>query len=146
MLEYKSMNIIKYLFDWRYRYFRDKLKAVKCSFEDIQFKKFKTLEIREEVRQEYTLQKTRLEVLENQIKSQKEIPTMEKGEIARLDDEKERTDKKIEQLKEQVATLDTEVHGSRPTEQYRDGLQGLDQTLDAYRELQKMILNYMKTL
>jgi len=140
------MNFIKYCTRWRYRYFWGKLTGVKKHLEDYKFKKYKTQEIREEVRQNYTLQQTRLEVLNGQIKEQKENPTMEKGEIARLDDEKIRMEDDIKKLREQIKALDLEVLGSKPTSEYREGVTGIDQTLDAFRELEKMLKNYLATL
>lgn len=140
------MNIIRHIFSWRYRYFKGKLLGIKKQLEDYKFKKFKIQEIREEVRQDYTLQQTKLEVIISQIAEQKEKPTMEKSEIARLDDDKVRIEEDIKKLKGQIQDLDLEVSGSKPTSEHQDGIVGIDQTLDGFRELEKMVKNYMKNL
>lgn len=113
---------------------------------DLEFKRFKTAEIREEIRQEYDNSRSRLSILEAQIASQKEKPTMEKGEIARLDDQKTLLERDIERFKQQMKGLDLEIQGSKPTPEYQDGVQGISQQLDALRELVGMIKDYIKTI
>jgi len=140
------MNIIKYISNWKYRYFLKKLRGVESMIEDFQFKRFKTREIREEMRQEYDNLKAKLSVLETQIKTQKEKPTMEKGEIARLDDSKVLLDRDIERYANQMKALDLEVEGSKPTAEYHDGVQGINDQLDALRELYQMLQDYIKKL
>ena len=87
-----------------------------------------------------------MSILEAQIKAQKEKPTMEAGEIARLDDQKVLLERDIERFKEQMKGLDLEVHGSKPTAEYHDGVQGVKQQLEALRELVGMLKDYLKTL
>ena len=110
--------------------------------EDLSFKRFKTREIREEIRVEYDNLKSKLSILETQIKAQKDSPTMEKGEIARLDDQKVLLDRDIERYLKQMKGLDLEVEGSRPTAEYPDGVQGINQQLDSLRELIGMLEDY----
>lgn len=114
--------------------------------EDLLFKRFKTLEIREDVREEYDNLKARKTALELQIKSEKETPTMEQGEIARLDDKLVLLNRDIERSEAQLKGMDLDVYGSKPTNEYPDGVQGINQQLDALRELEKMIKDYIKTL
>ena len=134
----------KYIFNWKYRYFQKKLGGVYKMIADLEFKRFKTLEIREEIRQEYDQNKARMEVLDTQIKQQKEKPTMEQGEINRLDDKKVLLDIEIKNHLDQMKSLDLDVNGSRSTSDYPDGVQGINQQLDALRELIGMIKNYIK--
>ena len=140
------MKIQKFLFNWKYRYFLKKKRGVEAMIEDLCFKRFKILEIREEIRQEYDNLKSKLFVLEPQINSQKEKPTMEKGEIARLDDQKVLLDRDIERLLGQMKSLDLEVIGSKPTEEYRDGVQGINAQIDSLQELKGMLKSYTKGL
>ena len=91
------MNIMKYLTSWKYRHFIKKVYGVDKTIEDYTFKRFKLMELREEIRQELTLNNSRLEVLQNTIKAQKDKPTMEKGEIARMDDDEVRLKNKVEE-------------------------------------------------
>ena len=134
------------LFNWKYRYFKSKLRGVEKLIADLEFKRFKTREIREEIRQEYDNLKSKLSVLEAQIKSQKEKPTLEVGEIARLYDQKVLLDRDIERLLAQMKGLDLEVEGSKVTQEYPDGVQGVNQQLDALRELVGMLKSYVKDL
>ena len=113
---------------------------------DLLFKKAKTQSIREEIRVEYDNMRSKLATLENQIKTQKEHPTMEAGDIARLDDQKVLLDKDIERLLGQMKGLDLEVEGSGKTNEYPDGVQGLNQQIDALRELQIMLKSYIKQI
>ncbi len=134
------------MFNKQKKYFERKLDGVQKMIWDLEFKRFKTLEIREEVRQEYDSVRSKLSVLETQIKAQKETPTMEKGEIARLDDTKVLFDKDIEKLKEQMKGLDIEVDGSKKTNEFPEGYQGITQQLEALRELQVMLKDYIKNI
>lgn len=113
---------------------------------DFEFKRFKTREIREEVRQEYDSLRSKLSILEEQIKSQKETLTMEAGEVARLDDKKVLFERDIERVKQQMISLDVEVEGSKPTVELPEGHQGINQQLDALHELHGMLLDYSKRI
>lgn len=139
------MNVLKYISSWKYRYFLKKLDGVNKMYEDMLFKRFKTLEIREEIRQEYSMQQTRLEVIETQIKAQKDKPTMTEEETKTLNEQKTLVENDINRFREQMKSLDIEVQGSKPTEEYHEGIQGINQQLDALRELQGMVKGYLKT-
>lgn len=169
------MNIIKWVFNSKYRYFRKKLKGVRCTVLDLEFKKFKTREIREEIRLEYDNQKSKLSVVETQIKGQKksdaicEIHNQEKGkepvlkahgkctceyidnhidvnEIERLYDQKELLNRDIDRFLEQIKRLDVEVEGSKRTSEYPDGYNGVVQQVESLKELESMIIDYAKSL
>lgn len=127
-------------------YFKKKLDGVQCMIWDLEFKRAKTQMIREEIRMEYDNLKSKLSVLEGEIKTEKENPKMEKGEAARLDDRKVLIDRDIERFIGQMKGLDLEVNGSKPTEEYRDGVQGINQQLDSLRELQGMLKSYIDAL
>lgn len=114
--------------------------------EDLKFKRFKTQEIREEIRQEYDNLKSKLSVLDAQIESQKSHPTMKKDEVARLDDKKVLIEKDLKRFEEQMEGLDLEISGSKPTAEYQNGVQGIGDQLDALRELSSMLRSYMKDL
>lgn len=133
-----------FIFNKKKNYFKRKLDGVQKMIWDFEFKRFKTLEIREEMRAEFENAKSRLAVLEAKIKSEKENPTMEAGDIARLDDEKIRLDKEIEGHKEGMRALDLEVDGSRKTNEFPEGYTGITQQLDGLRELQGMLRSYIK--
>jgi len=113
---------------------------------DSQFKRFKTLEIREDVRQEYDKSKARLEITETQVKSQKENSTMEAGDVAKLEDQIVMVKRDIERYESQLKAMDLDVFGSKPTNEFPDGISGINDQLDSLRELQIMIKEYIKSL
>lgn len=139
-------RLFKWLFSWKYRHFSSKIRGVEKMIEDLIFKRAKTQSIREDVRVEFDNLKSKLSTLEGQIASQKEKPSMEAGDIARLDDQKNLLDRDIERLLGQMKGLDLEVVGSKPTSDYPDGVQGINQQLDALRELQIMLKSYIKEI
>ena len=128
------------------KYFKGKLDGVQRMIWDLEFKRAKTQMIREEIRQTYDNLKSRLHILEEDIKKQKETPTMEKGDIARLDDQKVLLERDITRYEAQMKGLDLEVNGSKQTAEYPDGVQGINDQLDALRELKGMLGEYIQKL
>jgi hypothetical protein len=138
------MSIINYLTNWKYRYFVNKLRGVKKMILDLEFKRFKTREIREEVRQEYDNTKSRLAVLENQVGSEKEKPSLAKDEFKRLEDQQVVMTRDAERYQAQMKHLDVEIEGSPETNEYPDGIQGINSQLESLHELEGMVKDYLK--
>jgi len=136
------MNLIKHLTDWRYRYFNNKMKGVRCMILDLEFKRFKTREIREEVRQTYDNGKAKLQSLEMTIKEAK----MPQGDLERLKDEVVRINRDNERYAAQIKAMDVDVEGSVETNDYPDGVSGINQQLESLRELEGMLKDYQKGL
>lgn len=118
---------------------------------DLEFKRFKTREIREEVRQTYDQQKAKLLSIETTITNERAKPDsyankMAEGDIARLDDEVVRLKNDIERYAAQIKQIDVDVDGSRETNEYPNGVAGISQQLDSLRELEGMIREYIKEL
>ena len=109
---------------------------------DLEFKRFKTREIREEVRQTYDNQKSRQFSLKEQLNNKE----LKKEELANIKDEIERLDVQLKRYEEQMKGLDLEVEGSKPTNELPDGHDGINQTLDSLRELQQMIKDYLRSI
>ena|SRR3990167_2063172 len=131
------------------RYFKKKLHAVQCAIYDLEFKRFKTLEIREGIRKEYDQLRSRLEILSTQIKAESEPGRMkekDKDNFGRLEDQKVLLEKDVEKMQKQMAGLDIEVHGSKPTSEIPEGHNGQIQQLDGLRELVSMIREYIKVI
>lgn len=135
------MNIIKYITNWKYRYFLKKLDGVKKMIADFEFKRFKTEEIREDVRNEYDALKARLQALETQEKQ-----PLKKEELAKLKDQKALTERDLKRYEDQMKGLDLEINGSKKTNEYPEGVNGIVHQLDALRELQEMLKEYIKEL
>ena len=134
------------MFNQQKKYFKQKLYGVQRMIWDSQFKRFKTLEIREDVRQEYDKSKARLEITETQVKSQKENSTMEAGDVAKLEDQIVMVKRDIKRYESQLKAMDLDVFGSKPTNEFPDGISGINDQLDSLRELQIMIKEYIKSL
>ena len=157
------------MFNWKRRYFKNKLRGVEKTICDLEFKRFKTREIREEVRQEYDHAKAGIAALEAQIRAQKANPDqvcpkhsptpgkegpceceykgpLSKDEVERLYDKIELLNRDSGRYLEQMKGLDLEVSGSGPTEEYPEGIQGINQQLEALRELKAMIKDYQRQL
>ncbi|MEK7180258.1 MAG: hypothetical protein AAB706_02180 [Patescibacteria group bacterium] len=138
--------MIKFLFNWKYRHFKTKIRSVERTIEDLNFKRFKIAEIREEVRKEYDNLKAKLAATEQEIKKQAENLTAPKEEVARLEDQKivltRDTERKLAQLKE----FDLEISGCKPNQDYQDGRQGINDQLGALQELKQMLIEYVKEI
>ena len=146
------MKIIKYLTDWKYRYFSRKLRGVQSMIVDLEFKRFKTSEIREEVRQTYDQHKAKLLSIETTITHEREksktgdVKAMPDGDIARLDDEVARLKQEIQRYEAQINAMDVDVNGANPTSENPEGFAGINQQLDSLRELEGMVRDYIKNL
>lgn len=134
------------MFNKQKAYFKNKLDGVQKMIWDLEFKRSKTQMIREEVRQEYDKSRAKLDILQTQIKAQKETPTMEEGEIKRLDDQEVFLKRDVERYEAQIKMLDLDVQGTKPTNEYPDGVTGINHQIDSLRELQVMLKEYIKQI
>lgn len=134
------------IFNKQKRYFKRKNEGVQSMIWDLEFKRSKSQMIREEVRQEYDKNKAKLDVLQSQIKAQKDKPSMEEGDVKRLDDNEVLLKRDIERYEAQMKQIDLDIAGSQPTNEYPDGVSGINDQLDSLRELQQMIKEYIRTL
>lgn len=134
------------IFNPEYRHLK---KAVKDAYKVIwetKYKRYASLLQREKERRNYDNLQSRMAVLDTQIVSQKEKPTMEEGDIKRLDDDKVRLQAEIDKVKERMKALDLEVSGSPATVEYPEGLAGLDHRIDAWHERIAVLKKYLKDL
>ena len=134
------------LFNNEKSYFKRKQEAVQKMIWDMEFKRFIVLRDREQIRQEYDGLKSKLHILDSQITSQKENPTMEKGDIARLDDQKVLLERDIQRTEESLAGKDAEVNGLPKSADYPDGVTGINDQLEALHVLYATIPQYLKIL
>lgn len=116
---------------------------------DLEFKRFKTAEIREEVRQAYDNSKAKLVSLETSISMERQKPKdsvsrMAEGDIARLDDEVVRVKQEIERYQAQMVAMDNDINGANPSSENHEGVIGINQNLDSLRELAGMLKEYIK--
>ena len=137
------------MFNQQKKYFRKKLHSVQCSIYDMQFKLFKTKEIREETRHEYDLLKSKREqlILRIKLESEKKYDDpskLNKDEFARLEDQKTILDRDIKRKEE---------GSDDPNLQNMVSLRSLDmdilaeqEQLGALQSLKVMIKDYIKKL
>lgn len=132
------------MFNKEKRYFKKKLWGVQCMIWDLEFKRFKTLYVREQIRQEYDNLRSKLEILKTQINAEKDKSTTD--EFKRLEDQEAVFNRDIERKVEQMKQLDMEVNGASASADLPEGHQGLNQTMEALRELMEVTKMYIKEL
>lgn len=125
-------------------HFKQKRGGVEKMIWDLEFKIFKTREIREDVRKEYDQAKSRLSILQEQIDNWP--PDKDEGDKKVLEDKLVLLKRDIERFEAQLKSLDLEVEGSVPTKDYPDGVQGIKHQIDSLRELKLMLRDWIKDL
>lgn len=130
----------------KYKYFTKKLEGVKYAILDLEFKRFKTLEIKEDIRKEYDNCKAQIQLHTEKYKAEQKIGKLNKDEMARIDDSKVKAEAERDRLLEQIKGLEREVSGAKPSNEEPNGYDGIEQTIDSLRELQEMLFDYMKKL
>ncbi len=113
---------------------------------DLEFKGFKTKEIRENVRVTYDDLKMKVNLLTTQIEMEEKEPTMPEGDAARLKDQKVLHERDMGRYLDQLKAMDLDIQGSAPSSEYPDGVSGIVQQLESLQELKVMIKDYIKTL
>lgn len=68
-LKYANIN---YMFNKQKDYFKNKLRGIQAMIWDLEFKRYKTFYVREQIRQEYDNCRSRMEILKTQISSEAE--------------------------------------------------------------------------
>lgn len=130
--------------DSKKAHFKNKLLGTYRLIWDLEFKVFKTKEIREGIRQEYDNMSSRIASLEDQIKN---WPSdKDQGEKARLEDQKVIAARDRDRFQHQMASLDAEVHGLKPSNENPNGMVGILEQIDSLRELAGMLKDHIKTL
>ena len=140
------------------KYFKKKLHGVQCMIWVTEFKKEKTIALRESVRQEYDGATAKLQVLETQIKSLPEDQTKWTDEQKRILDQKTLLVRDIEGVrngdgtvarlgyKDHMKDLDLEIYGSPKTNEFPDGVNGMTQQIEGLHELKGILKKFIKTL
>lgn len=121
------------------RHFLKKIAGVEKTIWDLEFKREKTLMIREDIRVEYDHLQSRQDALEKELEKKKpENATKE------IEDQKEKIKLDTERMLKQMVDLDIEVNGCGITVEFPEGHQGINQTLDSLRELLQMLKDYIR--
>lgn len=128
------------------KYFKNSIKVALRNIWGLEFRRFKALELREEIRGAYDTTKAKLLAVEGDIAKQKVNPTMEEGEIKKLDDKKVLIEKEIAGYETQLKNIDIMIYGSKQTAEMPEGFVGLNQELDLNRESIESIKKYLKNI
>jgi hypothetical protein len=125
-------------------HFKQKLEGVQKMVWDLEFKKFKTREVRESIRQEYDFMLARADSFKKQIA---EWPKdKDEGERKRLEDQLVLVERDAERLLAQIKSLDIEIEGAKKSNEYPDGVTGIVQNVDSLVELQGMLRDWIRKL
>lgn len=125
-------------------FFKAKLKQTRQTIWDLEFKIFKTREIREEIRQQYDQMLSRIDNLKGQIANWP--ADADPAEKARIADQQALAERDAERFVRQMQMLDAEVDGLKPTVDHPNGQIGISEQVDSVREVSSMITDYVKTL
>ncbi len=128
------------------QYFKDRLKGVDSMIWDLEFKRFKTQEIREDVRKVYAEAKSRLHKTEEDLKIAQEKGLKKDEGLGALEDQKVLLDRDISRYEAQLKQLDLDVEGSKKTAEFPDGVSGINDQLDSLREVKAMLADWIKGL
>lgn len=123
-------------------HFKQKLNGVKKMIYDLEFKIYKTREIREDVRKEYDMMLSRIQGIDEKIKDWKGEEAERKG----IEDQRVLAQRDAERFKAQMKQLDEEVEGAKPTNENPEGVLGVVQQIDSMRELEQMLKDHIKSL
>lgn len=134
------------MFNKKKKYFNRKLEGVQKTIWDFEFKREKTLMLREEVRKEFDGSQAKLDIISRQISSLPQDKSKWLDEQKQLEDKKVLLERDIERLKDQMKGLDLDVSGSKPTNDFPEGIEGINQQLDALRELQVMVKDFISKI
>ena len=125
-------------------HFKQKLDGTEKMIWDLEFKVFKTREVREDVRQEYDYMIQRIGNLKNQFEN---FPaTGDLAEKARITDQIILAERDRDRFLEQIKMIDLEIEGSKPTAELPDGASGIVNQIESLRELLTMLKDWIKKL
>lgn len=124
------------------KHFQQKLEGVQKMIWDLEFKSFKTREIREDIRKEYDTAKSRIDSFIKQI----ETWTGDEAERKGVEDKKVRCERDVIRFEAQMKQLDEEVNGAKPSAENHDGVNGIVQQIDSLRELVEMLKDHIKSI
>lgn len=126
----------------QYDHFKRRLDGTRGMIWDLQFKVFKTREIREDIRKEYDMMQSRIAGLDKQITEFPKDGNVD--ELKRLQDQKVLAERDSNRFVAQMKQLDVEVEGAKPSAENPNGADGIVQQIDSLRELESMLKSYLK--
>ena len=146
------------MFDKEKKYFKIKSEAVQRMIWDLEFKRFKVSVARERTRHTLDGANAKLQIIETKISSLPPDQSSWTDEQKRILDEKTLLVQDIDGLrngdgsvarmgyKDMLKDMDLEIHGSGKTQEFPDGVNGIAQQIEALRDLQSVLRQYLKQL
>lgn len=125
-------------------HFKQKLEGTLKMIWDLEFKKFKTKEIREDIRQEYDSLKSRVETMRQQIEAWPKGQNVD--ERKRIEDQKVLAERDISRFESQMKGLDVQISGEKATNESPEGIIGITEQMDSLRELAEMLRDHIKQI
>lgn len=137
--------------NWRKKYFLSKIRGVDHLILDLEFKRFKMQEVREEIRDTYDARKAQILSIQERIKLENDKKSddktkMSEGDIKRLEDDIVRSEADRDRFLNQIKGIDLQLDGAKPSPENPEGAQGMEEQLEALRELKDMLRDYMQRL
>ena len=124
------------------KHFTRKANGVEKMIWDLEFKAFKSRELREDTRKRYESMKSRVYSKQTEIENFKG----KDEDKARLIDEKTRAENEVKKLEIELNAIDAQLNGSKPTNENPDGVLGINEEIDSYAGLLAMLRDWRKTL
>ena len=128
------------------QYFKGLIDQAQTTIWEEEFKRYASSELREEVRQEYDNHKSKLSIIEAQIKGLPEDRIQWTDEQKRFEDTKVILDRDIARATDRMEKLDININGCSPTNDYPEGIEGINRRIDALHARVEMLKDYIKTL
>ena len=126
------------------QHFKQKVTGVNKMIWDLEFKRFKTAEIREGVRKEYDNLKSRLFSTEEQVKN---FPKDgDKAVLAGMEDQVVILKRDVTRKEDTLKALDAEIDGIKVSKENPDGQIGITENIDSLHELMSMVKDWLKRI
>lgn len=135
------MNILKYISNWKYRFFKKKIRQVECAIADLEFKLFKVRELREERRKQRDRTVEAIDAIQAKLLN----PANTKEDTESMNTQLTEQTAYQKYLTGQIDALDMEINGVKATEDKQE-YNGVIQQIDAARELLAMYKEYADRL
>lgn len=126
------------------KFFKEKIKSVKCKLWDQEFALYKQKENREEMRMDYDNKKAHILLLEDKYKKAKKEGKLNKDDLARIDDDKVRGEAALKDIEGYMKEADIGMYGCKPCPEHPEGFNGQQQLIEGLRSLLEMYNEYLK--
>ncbi len=132
------MKLIKYVTDWKYRFFKKKIRMVEMSIAELEFKIAKSRQVREGVRQDRDRAKEAMNQIQAGLASAPNKKEQMEKELAAFTDN-------VSRYEAQMLMVDKQINGFAGDESH-EPIVGLLEQIKSYVELKLMYQSYMADL